>query len=199
MSCPPIGKKVRVALIPDVKTMAWHHAREEFLSKELRLRSPDIKGAIVGDKAGERAWIIWTRTWNDDPHNEPSKKNVLYVLRIVVEEGVYTVRANFRDHGETPENGCSPQLVNGAGYGKAVQYLASLLVAAQQEAARSFLAEVQAWNPTPTIVQAAKLACPSVDAIVDRDTDSIASLKWFGPGEALEEVEWIANEKYGWC
>lgn len=29
----------------------------------------------------------------------------------------------------------------------------------------------------------------------ERETDSIASLMWYGEGE----VEWVANEKFAWC
>jgi hypothetical protein len=88
---------------------------------------------------------------------------------------------------------------NGAHVRKSVQYVASLLLAAQQEATKFNLSEVQAWNPTPTTAQAAKVAYPGVAAVIDRESQSIASLKWYSSGSPLDEVEWIGNEKYGWC
>ena len=35
---------------------------------------------------------------------------------------------------------------------------------------------------------------------VEREEDGIASLLWYGEGSGKEDtLEWIANEKYGWC
>jgi hypothetical protein len=34
---------------------------------------------------------------------------------------------------------------------------------------------------------------------VDREHDSIPSLMWYGPGGDKAEVEWLHNEKFGWC
>ena len=196
---PSRSKKTRVALIPDGPTIAWHHAREEFVAEELKLEDPEIKGAIMGDKAGGRAWIIWTRTFNGDPCKKYDEGNVLNVLRIVVEEEDDIVREDLGDLTEAATSDHSPLLANGTRSETSVQLVASLLVAAQQEAAKFHLAEVQAWNPTQTVVRAAKLAYPEVAAVVNRESQSIASLKWYGGGPALEEVEWIGNEKYGWC
>lgn len=188
-----------MALIPDAATIAWHHAREEFVAEELNLGNTGIKGAIVGEKSGGRAWIIWTRTFNGDPYRKYDKDNILNVLRIVVEQDDSVVREDLKDLANVRDSNGSPPVTNGSGPGKSVQQVASLLFAAQQEAAKLHLAEVQAWNPTPTTVQAAKLAHPKVSAIIDRESQSIACLKWYGEGPALEEVDWIGNEKYGWC
>ena len=188
-----------MALIPDAATIAWHHAREEFVAEELKLGDTEIKGAIVGDKPGERAWIIWTRTFSGDPHRKFDKGNVLFVLRIVMEEEESVIRDNPSDLAKGANGNGPPPMTNGDGLGKSVRQVASLLVAAQQEAARFHLAEAQAWNPTPTTVQAAKLAYPKVGAVIDRESQSIACLKWYGEGAALEEVDWVGNEKYGWC
>jgi len=179
--------------------MAWHHAREEFAANELKLGNPEIKGAIVGNEAGERAWIIWARTWNGDPYKRDDPGNVLNVLRIVVEEEEEIGRDDFSNFANTANGDSSSLPNNGAHVRKSVQYVASLLLAAQQEATKFNLSEVQAWNPTPTTAQAAKVAYPGVAAVIDRESQSIASLKWYSSGSPLDEVEWIGNEKYGWC
>jgi len=33
---------------------------------------------------------------------------------------------------------------------------------------------------------------------VVREEDSITSLRWFGDG-SVQDVEWVANERYEWC
>ncbi|KAI9870525.1 MAG: hypothetical protein M1830_004132 [Pleopsidium flavum] len=199
LSLQPSNKKTRLALVPDVETMAWHHAREEFAANELQLREPKIKGAIVGNEAGKRAWIIWTRTWNGDPYRKDDTDNVLNILRIVVEEEEDVGREDFHDLVNTTNGDSSSSPNDGAHMRKSVQSVASLLLAAQKEATKFDLSEVQAWNPTRTTTQAAKVAYPAVAAVIERDSQSIASLKWYGSGSALDEVEWIGNEKYGWC
>jgi hypothetical protein len=35
---------------------------------------------------------------------------------------------------------------------------------------------------------------------VEREEESIASLMWYGEGSgASDDIEWVGNEKYGWC
>ena len=72
--------KIQVALIPDVKTMKWHHAREEFAAKEMLARVPDIKGVYTKTEAGDQVWCIWTCTFSS---NEAG--NILHILRFVIE------------------------------------------------------------------------------------------------------------------
>lgn len=72
--------KIQVALIPDVKTMKWHHAREEFAAKEMLARVLDIKGAYTKTDAGDQVWCIWTCTFSS---NEAG--NILHILRFVIE------------------------------------------------------------------------------------------------------------------
>lgn len=34
----------------------------------------------------------------------------------------------------------------------------------------------------------------------DRDEDGICCLRWYGEGSGQEdEIEWVGNQKYGWC
>ena len=35
---------------------------------------------------------------------------------------------------------------------------------------------------------------------VDRENEGIASLLWYGEGSGKEDtIEWMGNEKFGWC
>ena len=65
--------------------------------------------------------------------------------------------------------------------------------------ARWGLAKVDLWNPNPLVRGLlADIAGDAPHEWVERDVDSIPSLMWYG-GEAEEDVEWVANEKYCWC
>lgn len=166
---------IYVALIPDAKTMQWHHAREEFLASELHLGPPNIKGAIVGREVGKRAWCIWTRKWDNGDGNDHG--NTLFILRLVVENW---------DEIESEQT----------------DKAAVLLAEAQRQAGLWNMKEVQIWNPTWVTLQAAQRLVPSVN-IEEREEDSIASLMWYGDDgthdDRSERVIWICNEKYGWC
>ncbi|KAK7535932.1 uncharacterized protein J3D65DRAFT_646245 [Phyllosticta citribraziliensis] len=168
--------KTRVALIPNVETIRWHHAREQFVGTELYGRFPSIKGGVVGDKEGQRIWCYWTRMWSN-PNKGESKGNTLHILRIVIEPNVVP--------------------------GSVVPAIAALLARAQREAAEWHMEQVDYWNPSPEVVAAAQLLDPKAE-VVDRDSESIASLRWFGEspsdgGSIADSIEWVANEKYGWC
>ena len=62
--------KTCVALVPDVQTLRWHHAREEFVAGELLNRHPEIKGACVSE-LGSRVWCYWTRVWTNPQEQSP--------------------------------------------------------------------------------------------------------------------------------
>jgi GNAT superfamily N-acetyltransferase len=174
----PEGRiKARVALIPDVETMQWHHAREEFAAMDFLHKIPHIKGAISGDDPGHRAWCIWTRVFG-------SKSSTLHVLRLVIEG----------------EDDFGRVFVNGAGaFPKRVSAAAACLRAAQVEAAKWDMQNVEIWNPSAATFEAARMAFPDA-TITHRDSESIASLMWYGPESGVDgDVEWVCNEKYGWC
>ncbi|KAK4109041.1 hypothetical protein N656DRAFT_716516 [Canariomyces notabilis] len=164
----PAGK-THVALIPELDQMLWHLMREDFITKCIFGRTPTVKGAVAGEP-GKRIWAVWTRGY----HNglETSKGNTLHVLRVVVEDE------------KRPEE----ELVDG---------FRAVMQIAQTEAAEWNTEEVQMWNPTPK-VRGIIERCGLEFEYVDRDTSSIASLKWYGD-EPIEEVDWVANEKYAWC
>jgi hypothetical protein len=170
-----------IALVPDLQTIRWHHAREEFVSFEFLGRTPEIKGAVVGP-VGKRVWCYWTRRYADK-----GEENTLQVLRLVAEDkGAVNWETERMDTVDR---------------GKYIIYIASLLVLAQQEAAKWDMDHVEIWNPTPVIVEAARRIAGNAALLVDRQVDSIPSLKWYGEssGHVLDELVWIGNEKYGWC
>ncbi len=169
-------KHTQIAVVPDTATMGWHHAREEFVANELFGRPPEIKGATVGE-AGARVWCYWTRVWTN-PHEEAP--NTLHILRLVIEDETYSDFAPATEQDS-----------------QTVQSIAALFAAAQQEAGQWGMKQVQIWNPTSATLAAAQML-HSDAKIEHREKESIASLRWHGTG-SHEDVDWICNEKYGWC
>lgn len=178
-------KRTRVALMPDLKTMQWHHAREEFVGREMLGREPDIKGAYVECEDSSRVWCIWTRTFGSTEAG-----NTLNILRFFIEGEEDTVR---------DESGATGDLKDLKSTDRAKLYgAAAVLHRAQVEAARWDMRDVQIWNPSPLLVLAARHIEPSTE-LVHRDDDSIASLRWHREVAEQTKVEWVSNEKYGWC
>ncbi|KAL9030832.1 MAG: hypothetical protein Q9196_001086 [Gyalolechia fulgens] len=179
------AKTVRVALVPDAATMQWHHAREEFLGERLRDRFPFTKGASVDIASRGRAWCIWTRTFGTTRNDD-----VLNILRLVVEEEMAV------DEQAMPVVVDEDQAESEQGIVAAV---AAILEQAQLEATFWGMSSVQLWNPSPLTLKAAKKIEPSA-ILVDRDEESITSLRWHGKVPPHNtEIDWIANEKYAWC
>lgn len=185
-----VRDKTFVVVVPDVETVSWHHAREDFVAQEFHGSVPRVKGAILGDEVGKRVWCYWTRMWyNADP--KASEGNTLHILRLVVEEyGMFDW--------ERP----SSSEVEAEMKRKYAPVIAGLLHLAQKEAKEWRMAHVELWNPTPTVVEAARLLDPETK-VVDRETESIASLRWYGEKQGdrkvADYVDWLGNEKYSWC
>lgn len=181
----PQGKQA-VAITPDVDTLRWHHAREEFVAQELYGRKPEVKGAIVGTEPGKRVWCYWTRVFTTP--NE-TKDNTLHILRLVIED---TTEDDLE--AATDENASRLQ------DSPTARAVASLFAAAQLEASKWTMADTDIWNPTSTTLAAARLLDGSAK-VVHREKESIASLRWYGEEmeNPVEHVEWMCNEKYGWC
>lgn len=185
----------RVALIPDAHTIQWLHAREEFVASETLHRDPLVKGAIVstdGEASGKRVWCIWTRTFGSK-----KSENVLHILRLVIEG-----KSDVVFSGDADTNGTEPADVAQASK-EAVRKAAAVLRAAQFEAAEWEMGSVEIWNPTLLVMEAAKMLAPggNVD-LVDRQMSSVCCLMWYGDdeGQGVEGgVEWVGNEKFGWC
>jgi GNAT superfamily N-acetyltransferase len=160
-----------VALKPDLDAILWHLMREDYMTKHIFERTPLLRGAVWGDVPGHRAWAVWTRGYYGGLKS--IEGNHLHILRFVVED----------------EEGTSEEEL-----GRAFR---SIMRLAQQEAAAWHVQDVQIWNPTGAVRQA--LDRSGVECVfVERETDSIASLMWYGTGDE-SGVEWVANEKYGWC
>jgi hypothetical protein len=164
--------------------MKWHHAREEFIAIELFGIKPDIKGAIVGDEEGRRAWCIWEHEWTKSAGGEKNLGGKLYILRLAVES--------------RNENDASTAKI------------ATLIIAAQREAARWGLGVVELWDPTEEVLRGAKLALMLLSKpqsninLIQREKLNVASLQWHGGESELEDVRsgdvmWIGIEKYTWC
>lgn len=126
-------KKTRVALVPDLQTMQWHHAREEFAGREMLGREPDIKGAHVGCEDTSQVWCIWTRTFGSTEAG-----NTLHILR-------FSIQGEENIAHDDPEAGIDLTDLKSTDQAK-VHGAAAVLHTAQVEAARWGMKEVQVWN-----------------------------------------------------
>ena len=173
-------KKPAVALLPDLDQLLWHLMREDYMTKHIFGRTPTVRGAIYGDIPGRRIWAVWTRAYYGGL--EKTEGNTLWFLRVVVEPGL---EAEAEEHQIGKE-----ELVEG---------FKSILRIAQAEAAEWRLQEVQIWNPTGGLKRAIERSGVTCE-FVEREKESIPSLMWYGDGEGGREgLEWVCNEKYGWC
>ncbi|OAF56328.1 hypothetical protein VC83_06636 [Pseudogymnoascus destructans] len=170
MERPRGDGKTRVAIPPDAEHFAWHRAREEFVTQALFGRVPEIRGALVGD-VGSRVWAVWTRGFYGKKGE--TKKNTLYILRLVVEEEMKGGKADE---------------------GVLVRQLADVVGVARGEAREWGCGRVEVWNPSATVGGALEKVGGTK---VEREKEGIASVMWYG--KEGEEVEWLANEKYAWC
>lgn len=164
------GKKRHVALAPELDQLLWHLMREDFMTKHIFGKTPEVRGAVAGEK-GRRVWAVWTRGYYGGLGK--TEGNTLHVLRVVVED---------------EENTAEEELVEGF---KAIVGIAR----AEADEWRSH--DVQMWNPTGLVRGLVEKIGVEYE-FVERDKESIASLMWYGEEEG-EEVDWVANEKYAWC
>ena len=167
--------KTHVALVPDHVQISWHHDREDFMCSQLFGKKPEVKGAIIGEK-GHRVWAVWTRNYYGSL--EAKSGNTLHVLRLVFEDID------------------SPDAASLAEQSKKVK---AVLEVAQAQAAEWKTVHVELWNPTPYLQKVVD-ATGLENGKVEREASSIASLMWYGEGSGkVDEIEWVGNEKYGWC
>lgn len=187
LAARPAGSKTAVALLPDVDTIRWHHAREEFVGRELHGKEPRIKGAMASTGEGKRVWCYWTRMWYNPDAGE-AQGNTMHILRLVVEDP----RPQAAVNGE--RNGANGHVQDDEAA------IAALLSMAQQEAEAWKMERVDLWAPSATALAAARRLDASA-AVIERDVESIASLRWYPEhkGPVVEQIEWVGNEKYGWC
>lgn len=177
---------VAVAIVPDLKTIQWHFARENFVSHELYGKSPEIHGASVTLETGKMVWCYWAKMWyNTDPQNP--KGNSMHILRLSTDDAEYDEADVASDEGASTAKSSSM-----------ASAVASLLAAAQADAMHWNMGEVEIWNPSSITLAAARILNPSVD-VTHREKESICSLKWYGDSSETEKVKWFGNEKFGWC
>lgn len=118
---------------------------------------------------GRRVWAVWTRGYYGGL-KRPDEGNTLHVLRLAFED----------------EEACDEAYLTEA--------VGALLALARHEAAEWKVNHVEMWNPSDKVRRLVD-GTGVPHEFVDREKDSIASLMWYGDGE----VEWVANEKFGWC
>ena len=172
------NRKTRMMLVPDLNHMLWHHKKEEFVCDKLFRKTPEIKGAIIG-QPGNRMWAIWTHRFYGDP-DCASSENTLYILRLVIENQA-TATSNAEQGGTQ------------------IEQMRAILQTAQDEAAEWNLHRVMMWGPTPLVLKLIK-ETGIQHRRIERDHEGIASLLWYGEGSGKEDsLEWLGNEKYGWC
>ncbi|KAL9611613.1 MAG: hypothetical protein Q9167_003728 [Letrouitia subvulpina] len=171
-SLPP--GKTRIMIVPDIDHILWHISKEAFACQKIFSHIPQAKGALAGEH-GRRVWVLWAHRYYGHPYSSP-EDNTLYILRLVIE-----------DHEPTPEQ-----------FKSQVQYLKAVLQIAQAEAADWGLQSVKLWHPTSLIQKLVEQSGLEYRH-VNRDEDSIASLRWFGDDAITEDdLEWVASEKYAW-
>lgn len=177
-SASPNGK-IRMMLVPDLDHMLWHHKKEEFVCDKVFGKQPEIKGAIVG-QPGSRMWAIWTHRFYGDPESAFSE-NTLYILRLVVENRAAASASGAEERDSQ------------------VEQMRAILQTARAEAAEWKLHRVMLWDPTSLVLKLVRRTGIQHRRI-EREHEGIASLLWYGEGNGKEDtLEWLGNEKYGWC
>lgn len=126
---------------------------------------------IKGALVGKPGSRIWT-IWTRAYYGPfvPKSGNTLHLLRLVLE-----------DESATAEN---------------AENLKAILELAQAEAKEWQVDAVDLWNPSECVKKLVEMTGLE-SKFVDRQEESIASLMWYGEG--TDKVEWLLNEKYGWC
>ncbi|KAM3525035.1 hypothetical protein MY4038_007479 [Beauveria bassiana] len=181
---------VRVAVLPDYATLEWHFRREDhhMLGNLPGPATPRVRGALYtpptpGNDTGDtrrRVWGFWVRSRSDGGSSSSSSSSapvvtVLHFLRLVVENDAQT----------------SDEELAAA--------LDGIIEVARREAAGCGASSVEMWNPSTRVAAVFRERLPQLQGrIVQRDESSLASLRWFGAG-SVDDVEWVANEKFAWC
>ncbi|OAA66758.1 hypothetical protein SPI_01334 [Niveomyces insectorum RCEF 264] len=195
-----------VALVPDLNTMLWHLMREDYMTKHIFGLTPTVRGALCctrpsetatagavpaagnNDDDGHRMWMVWTRGYYGG--SETTEGNTLHILRVVLED-LYDDGADADADAAETEKVVTQRHVDA---------FAALVRLAQAEAAAWMCGSVQLWNPTPAQAVLARRSGLAYE-VVDREEESIASLRWNGGGDGGSDatrVDWVANEKFGW-
>ncbi|KAK1708892.1 uncharacterized protein BDZ83DRAFT_592322 [Colletotrichum acutatum] len=126
---------------------------------------------VRGGVVGEHGSRVWA-VWTRGYYGGLKKPegNTMHILRLAIED----------------EEGSGDEYVQGA--------IEALLRLARAQAAEWKVNGVEMWNPEPRVRGLIEKAGIPHE-FIERENDSIASLMWYGQGE----VEWVLNEKFGWC
>jgi hypothetical protein len=182
MATPNGDPRARITIVPDYDHIGWHLAKEDFACVNLFGEAPKHRGAVAGPP-GNRVWATWTHRYYDHP-DEGNSNNVLFLLRLVLEE-------DLNNDARTP--------TKGEDFIEQMRYLEAVLHAAQQEASTWKLNTVQIWDP-PVMVLRMLEQLKMSHQIVEREHESIASALWYMKQDEDElEPLWLNNEHYAWC
>ncbi|EHK49796.1 uncharacterized protein TrAtP1_007634 [Trichoderma atroviride] len=166
------ASKTRVAVLPDIDTLQWHFYRQAFICNTAYGRKPTVHGALyTSPSTGSRVWGLFERNHYGGP-NKP-EKNVLSFLRFVVEDG------NIIDK-------------------ELSEAVVGIFRAAEKEAKDWECSKVEIWNPLVRVRKIVENATEFESIFVVRDAKNLASLNWFGEGNA-EDLDWVVNERFEWC
>ena len=164
--------KAALMVVPDEDHMRWHHGKEDFMYAKVLEKECPCKGVLIRKAIGEdRAWAVWTRRYYG-LGDTGRRENTLYILRLA-----------FDSQGSTEHEKAEMQ-----------ESLKMIIEAAQAEADYWGMGSVKLWDPSPLVFELMQ----GIDLeykMVERDQDCIASLMWYGDGDA---PEFVANEKYAW-
>lgn len=161
--------KTRVALYPTRDAILWHLMREDFMTRHIFSDATPTARGALYGEAGKRVWALWTRGYYGGLKN-PEVGNTLHILRLVIED----------------EDGSDDEFL--------AEALEAIFSKAREEAAEWKVNVVEMWNPSTRVRDLVDRAGVPHE-FVEREKDSIASLMWYGEGD----VEWVVNEKFGWC
>ncbi|KAJ6789360.1 hypothetical protein PWT90_00913 [Aphanocladium album] len=174
----PGDTKIRAAVMPDLNTFEWQYRREDHMLRHFLGRDPSVRGALHtppgenGDK--RRVWGLWVRTRYGGADGYPVI-TLLHFLRFVMEDEAATTDEEL------------------------TAALEGIMAVAQREAADANCKSVEIWNPPARVLTTFKEKLPQLQGkVVERDMHNLCSFRWFGPG-SVDNVEWVANEKFEWC
>ncbi|KAM3511483.1 hypothetical protein MY11210_004841 [Beauveria gryllotalpidicola] len=185
------GQTLRVAVLPDRATLEWHFRREDHMLRHLLDPTPRVRGALYTPPPGNdadgndnddarRVWGFWVRSRSGGGGGGGGGSSspvvtVLHFLRLVVEDDAQTSNDEL------------------------AAALDGIMEVARREAAGCGGGSVEMWNPSARVTAVFRERLPQLEGrIVQRDESSLASLRWFGAG-SVDDVEWVANEKFAWC
>ncbi|PHH70944.1 hypothetical protein CDD80_5629 [Ophiocordyceps camponoti-rufipedis] len=164
----PPSPSIRAALIPDLATLQWHFARQDFLAGyQFHVPPRAIRGALLA--GASPVWAVWK------PHlsEEENGINTLEFLRLSYEDDI------------------ADQALSTA--------LQAIVEQASHEAQTWRCKRLLLWNPDARVRNILSSMTHLQPTLMERTTESIASLLWLAEGGTDAAVEWIANEKFGWC